>query len=256
MRILLALTLTLCLCTSQNVKADHSCVLDASGAQLCTAQISLTGGTNAKFDSQYQSQWCWAAAVSAVFNYHKHPVKQERIVQEVYGGIVNLPAFSGVVIANQLNKNWLDDNGKSFSARLTGAYDVDANVNAITNSMIVAELTNNKPLVIGNRSHAMVLTSVSYYPNFPSFGIVKAQVFDPWPGIGYRSLRQSEMQPAHLGGELRFLASANVTTLSGNNDQTTPPSNPGQSMDAAAGSWSIYALFVALLFVMSRKLTA
>ena len=255
MKILLILTMTLCLFTSLSAKADHSCVIDATGTQLCTAQISLTGSANAKFDSQYQSQWCWAAAVSAVFSYHKHPVKQERIVQEVYGGIVNLPAFSGIVIANQLNKNWLDDNGKSFSARLTGAYDVDANVNAITNAMIVAELTNNKPLIIGNRSHAMVLTSVSYYPNYPASGIVKAQVFDPWPGIGYRSLRPSEMYPAHLGGELRFLASTNVTAQPGNNNQTTPPSSPGQFTDQAAGSWSIYTLLITLLFIVYRKVT-
>lgn len=253
MKIVLVFLITLIFVSSFQAKADHSCAIDNTGALLCTAQISFTGGSNAKFDAQYQSQWCWAAVVSAVFNYHKHPVRQERIVQEVYGGIVNLPAFSGVVIASQLNKNWLDDNGKSFSARLNGAYDVDASVNTITNVMIIEELTNNKPLVIANRSHAMVLTSVSYYPNYPAYGIVKAQVFDPWPGTGYRSLRQSELQPAHLGGELRFLASASITTQSGNNGSTVPPATPGQMTDLAAGSGSIYALLITLLFVVCRK---
>src|SRR5262249_15296997 len=80
----------------------------------------------AHFSPQQMSEWCWAASISNVFAYYKHPVSQHRIVQDVYKDITNMPALSARLIAQEINKTWADDNGVPFSAHLTAAYDFQA----------------------------------------------------------------------------------------------------------------------------------
>jgi hypothetical protein len=162
------------------------------------------------YEHQYQSQWCWAASISMLYRYYRHPVGQQRIVSEVYGGAVNMPAGSGLVIARQLNRNWLDDNGKAFTSRLTAAYDFDAGVLAINNNWIINELDKDRPMIIANRSHAFVGTAIQYYVTPQGPYVVSIGVFDPWPGIGARGLRPDEMIPMHQNGSLRFIATVSV----------------------------------------------
>jgi hypothetical protein len=173
---------------------------------------------------QAMSEWCWAASISMLFSFYQHPVSQPRIVEDAYGGIANLPAMQGATIASKLNKTWTDDNGVVFHAQLTGAYDATAGILALSDQMIVRELDQNHPLIIGARTHAMVLTAVQYYvtPYGPS--IAGAGVFDPWPGIGTRALQPDELVRADLGGSLIFLATARV--LDGAGPPPPPPPPP------------------------------
>lgn len=157
-------------------------------------------------------QWCWAASIAMIFGYHGHPIAQETIVVATYGAVVCLPAFYGITMAQDLNRSYVDNNGQTFRSTVTGAYDYDAGVRALSNAMIVRELQNNRPLLYGNLSHAMVLFSVDYRGNEFAPDIVGGRVVDPWPTAQrVRALTPAELVAADLGGHLRFLASASVS---------------------------------------------
>ena len=160
--------------------------------------------------SQLQSQWCWAACISMLYSYYGHPVSQARIVSEVYGAPVNMPAMAGIVMARQLNRSWQDDAGGAFNSYVTAAYDVQAGVNNINNYWILSQLQQNKPIIMGAGGHAMVLLSLSYYPGQLGPNVVQGVVFDPWPGRGIRYLTAAELTPMNFGGSLSFLASVDI----------------------------------------------
>ena len=178
---------------------------------LCVSEVDFSSFAQRAFENQYQSQWCWAACISMVFRYYDHPVSQNRIVEAVYGRTINLPAGTGWNIASQLNRDWRDDNGDTFRARLTAAYDYQARVFAVNNYWIVNQLHEGHPIIIGTAGHAVVGTAIQYYqtPNGPF--ITSIGVFDPWPGRGARTLSPAEMTDVGRGGALQFLATVNVS---------------------------------------------
>ena len=185
-------------------QALNSCSQGGCLAQVAFPQFAAT------YEQQYQSEWCWAASISMVFAYYGHPISQQRIVSEAYGAPVNMPAVSGFLIAQALNRVWIDDRGRQFKASLKAAFDAQSGVEAINSAVIVEALANGHPLVVGARGHAMVTTAVYYIstPNGP--GILNVGVFDPWPGVGARNLLPDEMVPVPFGS-LTFLALALIT---------------------------------------------
>lgn len=193
-------------------QAEYQCAPRPMGGAQCFAQVhmsalsALQGNTN-----QIQSQWCWAACISMIFRYHKHPVSQARIVQETFGALVNMPAGSGLVISQQVNRQWVDDNRQPFRAELIAAFDFDSRVMAIDNTFITNALANDQPLIIGARSHAMVLTRVDYLAGGPQPIVIGGGVIDPWPGRGFRGLAPDEIVAVPMGGSLRYLAAIRVT---------------------------------------------
>ncbi len=189
---------------SKPAAADRSC-----GPVGCTAQVPFSL-FEAHYETQYQSEWCWAACISMVFGCYGHPVSQQRIVSEAYGAPYNIPAGSGFMIANALNRAWTDDNGRNFSSSLQAAFDAQAGVNAINSAIIVNALENGHPLIVGARGHAMVLTEAMYVPTPRGPSIVSVGVFDPWPGRGARNLMPDEMIPVP-SGSLAFIALTNVS---------------------------------------------
>lgn len=191
-------------------RAEHSCQMTMMG-QICRADVALDTFASV-YDPQHKSQWCWAACISMLFNYYDHPVSQERVVSEAYGSIDNIPAGSGLTIARQLSRDWVDDNGDSFSARLVAAFDADAGVNALPNDQILQALSNDTPLIMGARSHAMVLTALEYAPTPMGPNVVAGYAFDPWPqSTGVRQLAPDEMLVVQRGGSLRFVALADIS---------------------------------------------
>ena len=159
-------------------------------AQRCIASVDPTRFTRI-YAAQQMENWCWAASLSMLFGYYGHPVSQQRIVAEVYGGLVDEPATS-LQVSQQVNRNWIDDFGRPFTARLLAAYDYAYGVNALDNNTIINALVGEHPLLFGNETHATVLTGVEYLPtsvvNTPGTEatILNAVMFDPWPGIGER----------------------------------------------------------------------
>ncbi len=193
--------------------ASRSIASTTCGIQSCVSQVDFDDFAQSAFQDQEMPEWCWAACISMLFSFYDHPVSQERIVSEVYGAPVNMPAGYGGVIASQLNRAWTDDNGDRFRARLTAAYDADAGFNNLDNLKLLNELDGDHPVIIGAGSHAMVLTMMQFVRTQMGPYVQRCGVFDPWPGRGARDLTASEMVPMFRGGSLRFAATARIQDL-------------------------------------------
>jgi hypothetical protein len=187
------------------LKAETACQ-----GQICTSQVDFKQFAQEAYQTQKASEWCWAACISMIFAFYDHPVSQERIVSQAYGAIVNWPSGSGSNIARQLNRTWKDDNGDPFRSVLTAAYDAQAYVHALDNNMMIAELDNDHPIVIGAGGHAMVLAMMQYAHTPLGLNVGRCGVFDPWPGRGARDLTPPEMAPVERGGVLQFAATVRV----------------------------------------------
>jgi hypothetical protein len=200
--------LLVCLLSSQT-QAKTSCVQTPQGTY-CTSEVDFSDFYQRAFDTQKESQWCWAASISMVFSYHGHSVSQQRIVSAAYGGIVNMPAVTGMTIARQIARPWSDDSGETFKSALSSAYDYDAGVYATNNAIMINELDNDRPFIIGTAGHAVVVTHMEYFPTQMGPNVRAVGVFDPWPGRGARNLSVFEMTPKNQNGGLMFIATVSV----------------------------------------------
>ena len=153
---------------------------------------------------QRQSNWCWAASIQMILNFHGVEITQEDIVSYVFGDLVDSPATSDTVLATL--SGWeISSNGQN--AKVTASPYVERGTD------IIADLAYQQPLIVGLQTpegigHACVLTAVSYildsYTNMPILqGVV---IRDPWP------TRQSriEMSWDEFYRRLMFIARVRV----------------------------------------------
>lgn len=143
---------------------------------------------------QKQSQWCWAACISMVFAYYGHPVSQQRIVNETWGAIYNLPAQPADILIN-LNREWTDDNGKDFT--------VWSGPGSTNPQDAAQDLAKDMPLIIGTQGHAVVLTALTYSTRSYGVDVDAATVRDPWPGKGKRILTAAEWYGITFAAQIR-----------------------------------------------------
>ena len=159
---------------------------------------------------QQCAHWCWAASAAMIFAMHGRHVDQLSIVNRVFGAPRCAPT-EPVAVSEVLSTAWIDARGETFRSHLVAAYDVTRRVSAINNQIIVRELASNRPLLYGNRDHAMVVGQADYIDTPAGPDITSVTVFDPWPfDPPVRRLSPGEMIPAHLGGEMTFLAAVHV----------------------------------------------
>lgn len=128
--------------------------------------------------SQHRSNWCWAACVQMVLQYHGLRVTQEQIVQKVYGRLVDAPAGPQQVMY-ALN-GWVPDTrGHRAQVRATSY--------GINEQTLIQDLSDARPLIVGLQgmpgNHAFVLTAIYFvrdpYGHLQPTGVV---LRDPWPG--------------------------------------------------------------------------
>jgi hypothetical protein len=155
---------------------------------------------------QRQQNWCWAASVQMILNYHGLFVAQEQIVQRIYGGQIDAPAQPAQILAAL--SGWAPDTRGRFSAIYASPYTFSA-------AQIVQDLANRWPLIVGLQNpggggHAVVLTAVYYSVdqwNNPIFQSVVLR--DPWPG----SPSRQEMSWGEFQQRVMFLAHVYVARL-------------------------------------------
>jgi hypothetical protein len=131
---------------------------------------------------QRQQNWCWAACIQMVLNYHGLRVSQEMIVQRVFGYLVDRPG--GVPHFLTALNNWFPNLSGQFSLARAVLFDVQ------NNFMFLHLLAQGSTLIVGLRGdipgasgHAYVLTGAVFsYDVFgrPSF-IHSVTLRDPWP---------------------------------------------------------------------------
>ncbi|HUK24019.1 MAG TPA: papain-like cysteine protease family protein [Terriglobales bacterium] len=190
----------------------QNCQIVPPGVALCVAEVNIPQ-LIASIHQQECPEWCWAASISMIFGFYGHSTDQKEIVQQKYGSVVCLPSGPTINIAQALSRCWKDDNGVSFKSRIVAAYDPANGVNAINNAIFVSELLSNHPLLYCNTHHAMVIYSTAYIPTQPLPNVRAVKVVDPWPpSPRTHELSTPEMVPAHLNGQMTFLASVRVSS--------------------------------------------
>jgi MYXO-CTERM domain-containing protein len=240
---------SLALATS-SATATTTCQLTPQGP-FCTSQVDFLQFSQQAYMSQLQSEWCWAASISMMYSFYHHPVAQARIVTDVYGAPENIPAMAGITIANELNRCWVDDAGAAFESQVTGVFDAMAGVYGLTNQMIIGELDKNHPMVIGARTHAMVLTMIQYYQT-PAGTTWSPQVCSTRGRESARAiLMMDELVPANIGGSLLFAATVRITDQTGPcplaQQPQQPQLQPSQRMCSVAGDLGDAAPTLALV---------
>jgi hypothetical protein len=136
----------------------------------------------ASIGRQRADNWCWAACIQMVLNYHGLVVTQEEIVTQCFGGLYDRPG-----------------NPSDFAVGLDRwAYNTRGGVSRVyfndypsSSAEVVKLLAAGWPVIIGMNTgqavgHAYVLTAIYYYLSVDAFGntIVvpdKVVLRDPWP---------------------------------------------------------------------------
>ncbi|WP_159064971.1 papain-like cysteine protease family protein [Thaumasiovibrio subtropicus] len=156
---------------------------------------------------QRQANWCWAASVQMVLNYHGLYVAQEQVVQRIYGTQIDRPANPKQIV--HALSGWAPDNRGRYSS-------IHANPYTYSGSQIVQDLANRWPLIVGLSNpnggigHAVVLTGVYYsVDNFNNPIFRRVVIRDPWPG----SPSKQEMSWNEFQSRLMFMTHIYVKRL-------------------------------------------
>ncbi|MBK6539974.1 MAG: hypothetical protein IPG10_01540 [Flavobacteriales bacterium] len=137
----------------------------------------------ASFGKQRSMNWCWAACIQMVLNYHEIPVAQELIVQRTVGRLDDVPADPKMMF-KALNGWEVDVHGVHVQ--------VSSNTYSTSAKEITAFVTTNKPLIVGLREngvgigHAYVLIGMFYDTIPDGLGDVtympqSVLLINPWP---------------------------------------------------------------------------
>ena len=129
------------------------------------------------YGRQRSANWCWAACIQMVLNYHGLYVTQEEIVTRIYGQLVDQPGQPEQIL--QALSGWAPDLRGRYSAIIADTY-------SITGPSLVSDLAYRWPLIVGLRGdpvgHAYVLTAVTYEVDAWNNPIFKSVVLrNPWP---------------------------------------------------------------------------
>lgn len=127
---------------------------------------------------QRMHNWCWAACVQMVLNYHGLYVNQEQIVQRIFGTTVDRPAGPTQILAAL--QGWAPDARGRFSQ-------IEADSRHLDPGSVLQDLEYRWPLIVGlsgqgNTGHAYVMTA-AYYQLDPQGmpRIYRVILRDPYP---------------------------------------------------------------------------
>ena len=107
---------------------------------------------------QRQENWCWAACIQMVLNYHGIEIQQEEIVQRIFNKQVDRGATVSEILTAL--SGWAPDYRRRYST-------IHATPFLFSNSQVVRDLANRWPLIVGisdsdGSHHTYVLTAVYY----------------------------------------------------------------------------------------------
>ena len=155
---------------------------------------------------QRMQNWCWAACIQMVLNWHGLYVSQEDIVQRVFGNTIDRPAVPKEMLSAL--SGWLPDTRGRYSA-------IAADPVNINNYSVVKDLSERWPLIVGlsgpgGTGHAYVMTAAYYYLNEANEPIIYRVVLrDPYPTQSSRI----EMDMQQFGRRCTFATRVHVQRL-------------------------------------------
>ncbi|MDR3562470.1 MAG: papain-like cysteine protease family protein [Negativicutes bacterium] len=130
------------------------------------------------YGRQRAANWCWAASIQMVLNYHGLYITQEEIVTRIYGKLIDQPGEPAQIL--QALSGWAPDMRGRYSAIVADPY-------SISEAALVSDLAYRWPLIVGLKGdpvgHAYVLTAVNYEVDSQNNPNIKSVVLrNPWPG--------------------------------------------------------------------------
>ena len=157
---------------------------------------------------QRMQNWCWAACVQMVLNYHGLYVNQQEIVTRVFGATVDRPANGEQIIAAL--SGWAPDNRGRRSAIIADPYN-------LAPANIIKDLDERWPLIVGlsgargaASGHAYVLTAAYFTKDSSGNPTIHRVVLrDPFPG--YQSRIELDSREFHQ--RLQFATRVHVQRL-------------------------------------------
>lgn len=157
---------------------------------------------------QRMENWCWAACIQMVLNYHGLYVDQSDIVSRVFGATVDQPASGDQILAALTG--WAPDS----RGRRSAIYADDYNLDPVT---VINDLDHKWPLIVGlsgargaATGHAYVMTAAFYSKDAAGNPTIQGVVLrDPFPG--YQS--RLEMTAQEFGQRLQFATRVYVERL-------------------------------------------
>lgn len=157
---------------------------------------------------QRMENWCWAACIQMVLNYHGLHVDQSEIVSRVFGGAVDRPA-NGEQIMNALT-GWAPDSRGRKSEIFADAYNLDPGT-------VINDLDQKWPLIVGlsgargqATGHAYVMTAAYFSQGPNGLPIIHRVVLrDPFPGYPSRI----EVDASEFSQRLQFATRVYVKRL-------------------------------------------
>lgn len=134
---------------------------------------------------QRMENWCWAACIQMVLNYHGLYVDQSEIVSRVFGGAVDRAANGEQIMAALTG--WAPDSRGRQSEILADAYNLDP-------ATVINDLDQKWPLIVGlagargaATGHAYVMTAAYFSKGPNGVPIIHRVVLrDPFPGYPSR----------------------------------------------------------------------
>ena len=150
-----------------------------------TNEFNSMQARSVAYGTQVQSNWCWAACVQMVLNYHGLYVTQMDVVTKIYGSPYANQAANEQQILTALS-GWAPNNSGGYSA--IHAYGGYTSIQEIVNG-----LSGKWPLIVGMSNpdggigHAYVLTAIyfsyqyDYQGNVTGYIPDRVVLRDPWP---------------------------------------------------------------------------
>lgn len=133
--------------------------------------------------AQSCENWCWAACCQSVFATSGFDIPQEHFVQKAFGTKETCATATGTLIRDTVTGSWVDQRGQNVVAQSQVILDRYNGVQTGDPVRAIAdELYQGRPMLIGTRGHAMIITYMHYSQN-ANFGlnIHQLRVFDPDP---------------------------------------------------------------------------
>lgn len=122
---------------------------------------------------QQMSNWCWAACIQMVLNFHGLPVQQSALVADTYGTLLNRPA-EPFLITSALTGSGRDEQGVPVQVR--------PEMQRLDNRSVINDLAQRRPLIVGFNGHAYVLTGAYFHEEGPGNPVIDRVILrDPWP---------------------------------------------------------------------------
>lgn len=180
--------------------ADGRCApWTPNGLRQCQVGLNIGPVPTAR---QACQNWCWAACVEAIFNWHGYDVCQRDIVRRVYPDL-GCRTATGPQIARAISGEWQDSHGRWFAATADVMADLSFGiVQPAVLARVRARLYNNSPLINGALGHATVLTAMNYVEDtLGQFRVQSLTVRDPWPGSANRRL----LSPNEVAGSFLIM---------------------------------------------------